>query len=201
MAQKPALVHTTTIVTGVAIWFGLAFLAGALGLTQMLRPPAPQLLIVGLAFLSFLVFTRVPPVRAWTEQVDMRLFLIPHLGRFVGMYFLVLYGRGELPYAFAVPGGWGDIVAASGAVGLLFWGPPTGLSLRRVYFVWNILGLLDIIFVVGTAARIGLNDFSQLNALLKLPLALLPTFLVPLIFATHFVLFLRLRQYQPAQVG
>jgi hypothetical protein len=40
--------------------------------------------------------------------------------RFVGAYFLVVYYRdAALPRAFAVPGGWGDIIVATLALGLL----------------------------------------------------------------------------------
>ena len=47
-------------------------------------------------------------------QLDLRLLVLYHLTRFVGVWFLVLYSRGELPYAFAVPGGWGDIAGTYG---------------------------------------------------------------------------------------
>src|SRR5256885_15852628 len=47
------------------------------------------------------------------------LFPYTTLFRSVGVYFLVLYGRGELPFDFAVPGGWGDIAVATLALGLI----------------------------------------------------------------------------------
>jgi hypothetical protein len=46
--------------------------------------------------------------------------------------------------------------------------------------------------VVVTAARLGLADPASMAALLRLPLSLLPTFLVPLIIASHVILGLRL---------
>jgi hypothetical protein len=58
---------------------------------------------------------------------------------------------------------------------------------------WNVVGMLDIGFVVATAARLAAADPSSMRALLRLPLSLLPTFLVPLIIATHVWIFVRLR--------
>jgi hypothetical protein len=117
--------------------------------------------------------------------------VLPHVTRFVGVYFLLLYQRGVLPYAFAVPGGWGDIIVASLAVGVVFL--PLGEKLRHhVCFIWNTIGLVDILFVVVMAARIGLTRPWQLGALRVLPLSVLPTFLVPLIIATHVLIYVNL---------
>ena len=54
------------------------------------------------------------------------------------------------------------------------------------------LGLLDILFVVATAARLAGADPDSMSALLRLPLSLLVTFLVPIILADHVVVFWRI---------
>jgi hypothetical protein len=121
-----------------------------------------------------------------------------HLTRFVGAYFLVLYGRGELPYAFAVPGGIGDIVVASLAAVLLLTASPHTRGGRRLYLGWNVIGLFDILGVVTAAATQALADPASMRALVVVPLGLLPTFLVPLIIATHILLFVLLLRERPA---
>jgi hypothetical protein len=60
-----------------------------------------------------------------------------------------------------------------------------------LYWIWNTLGLVDIIFVVTTATRLALRDPDSMVALLQLPLSLLPTFLVPVIMFTHIVIAIR----------
>ena len=87
------------------------------------------------------------------------------------------------------PRGWGDIVVAATALLLLIFRPTSA----TVYRLWNIAGLADILMVVFTATRLALQDAASMAALLRLPLSLLPTFLVPLIIFTHIVIFFRLR--------
>lgn len=134
----------------------------------------------------------MPSFRVWLRALDVRWLVAIHLTRFVGFYFLYLYGRGQLPYDFAVPGGWGDIAVASVAILVLLLGPPRGAGRRAAYIVWNVFGLVDILFVVVTAVRLGAADPGSMLALQRLPLILLPTFLVPLIIASHVVLAVQL---------
>jgi hypothetical protein len=125
---------------------------------------------------------------AWLAGLGWRPIVAFHTTRFVGLYFFVLYRRGELPFALAVPGGSGDIVTALLALGLL-------MANRRVdrhpglLAAWNVLGLIDILLVVSTASRLGLAQPGSMAALRRLPLSLLPTFLVPLIIASYLWLF------------
>ena len=48
--------------------------------------------------------------------------------------------------------------------------------------------------MVATAGRLVTADPGQMAAFTRLPLSLLPTFLVPLIIATHLILYLRVRR-------
>jgi hypothetical protein len=180
------------------VWVGLGWLAVAIavsaaGLVERLRPPAPPLAVTALTVLTLVAVAIFAPLRRWVMAVDVRALVALHLTRLVaGSYFLVLYAQGAMPYAFAVPGGIGDILVALLALGLLVAVTPASATGRRLYVVWNVLGLIDIVFVVVTAGRIGAQDPGALLVLLQLPLSLLPTFLVPLIIASHLILFRRL---------
>ena len=162
---------------------------------EKLRPPLPQFVLFALVVALLLAFWRGAMFRAWILALPPRALVLLHTTRFVGFYFLSLHSRGELPYAFAVPGGWGDIAIATLAMIVSVVSAETKTG-RRAYLAWNIVGLLDILFVVATAARLAFANPDSMIALLRLPLSLLPTFLVPLILATHIMLFVRLSATQ-----
>ncbi|PYJ23155.1 MAG: hypothetical protein DME99_03640, partial [Verrucomicrobia bacterium] len=65
---------------------------------------------------------------------------------------------------------------------------------KTLLVVWNTIGLIDIVFVVFSALRFGLRDWQSMHALRELPLSLLPMFLVPLIIASHVLIFFRVAQ-------
>ena len=76
----------------------------------------------------------------------------------------------------------------------------TARLLIGLVLAWNALGLADILLVVFTAQRILIfSDHPGTMAILvHFPGMLLPTFLVPLVIATHVLLFARLRTAAPA---
>lgn len=175
-------------------WLFVAVAVGRLGLLGRDFPVAQFILIaatVGFGLAAFLW----PPVRDVLWNCDIRWLVLFHVSRFVGIWFLVLYEKGRLPYDFAVKGGWGDIIVASLALGLML--IPANAGLRIACSSWNVLGLLDILFVVGTAVRLTVADKHSMDELRHVPMSLLPTFLVPLIIVTHLVIEARARAGGP----
>jgi hypothetical protein len=172
------------------LWLGGALAFGHFLGFQHLPPVAVPAMVFGLTALLLLAYFRIGPVRRWADDVNLRVIVLLHVTRFVGIYFLLLYQRGELPRAFAVPGGIGDIVVATLAIPVAL-APLTDFTRRRAIRIWNVVGFVDILLVVFTAARLNLADPGQLRPFTHLPLSLLPTFLVPLIIATHVVIFVR----------
>jgi len=148
------------------------------------------LTVWGLAALVLLAYWKISFVRDWIAIVDLRALIALHLTRFVGIYFLILAQRGKLPFGFARPAGVGDIIIASGSVVLL--AAPGLRSWQKLLRIWNFIGFIDIVFVAFSALRFGLQDWQSMAALRTLPLSLLPTFLVPLIIASHVLIFIRL---------
>jgi len=175
--------------TLILVWGIAALLWVQQGMLE--RVPFPPPVFVGAGVLFLLVSAVVVPgFAAWMKQVDLRVILGLHLVRFVGFYFLWLSSQGRLDPFFANSAGIGDIVTALGATVLLVL--PAARE-GKWLLAWNILGLVDILFVVVNAARTVMHDPASLAEFFHLPLGLLPTFLVPLIIVSHLVVFLRLR--------
>ena len=178
--------------TLIGIWFLAALAAGALGLVKRLHPPAPQVVLLALTVTLVTAGAFWPSFRGWLLRLRWQSVVAIHLSRFVGAYFIWLYRRGELPFGFAVPAGIGDLVTAVLATALLLTAPTVS---RRPWLLiaWNVVGLADILMVVARAALEGLSDPASMMALVRLPLSLLPTFLVPIIIASHLLLFQKAR--------
>ena len=181
-----------------AAWLAAAIAVGASGALQTLRPPVPQLILVSLTIVLLAASRLSSAFQQWLRTVDLRVLIAIHVTRFVGFYFLFLCRNGELPCTFAAPAGWGDILVASWAtLWLLCW----RLVDRRGWWLalWNAFGLFDIVFVIASAARHGLTNPLSMAAMLRLPLSLLITFLVPLIIGSHIFIFSRLATERPAK--
>src|SRR4029077_16183840 len=175
----------------------VCFAVGLAGWFQNARALTVAATVWILTALVLLACWKVRTVRVYVLNIDLRWLVVLHLTRlFVGAYFLVLCQRSQLPCAFARPSGWGDIVIGVMTVALV-----TSMHTqfaKTVLVSWNTLGLIDIVFVVWSALRFGLKDWQSMHALRELPLNLLPTFLVPLIIASHVLIFVRLSR---ARIG
>jgi hypothetical protein len=177
-----------SVVLILGAWICLAVGVGIAGWVERANAAAIAGIIWILAALILFACWKVPTLQRWVMTVELRWLVLLHLTRFVGFYFFLLCSRGELPFAFAAPAGWGDIIVAALAVLLL------ALSNARnwtMLIIWNTIGLTDILFVVMTALRLGLEDWRSMHALREFPLSLLPTFLVPLIIVSHVLIFFR----------
>jgi hypothetical protein len=173
------------------IWFLVAVVVGASGVLTRMGPTVPQLWLVALTVLLIAAGALIASFRSWLTVVDLRLPIAVHLSRFVGIYFLMLYARGLLPFDFAALGGWGDIAVAVTALAFIVVTRDPMVH-RGLLWIWNIFGFFDIVFVVLTAARMAAADPPSMGLLRVLPLSLLPTFFVPLIIASHVLIFWRL---------
>lgn len=181
-------------------WFISALL---LGRTQALgRLPGPATL--GLTLLItiglWIAYARVANFRHWINALDLRSLVLLHSARLVGYYFLLLYNRGELPYAFAVPSGWGEMLVAALVVPVCFL-PLSVHHRHRAMTIWNVIGFTEITLAFIIATRLTLENPMALRAFATLPLSLLPIFLSPLIFVTHLIIYQRLQRENPAELA
>ena len=114
-----------------------------------------------------------------------------HVWRLEGIVFLILMLLGQLPALWALPAGIGDVLIGVTAFSVAR-GVETPQGKRRAIF-WNLFGMFDLIVAVtlgvttnpGPAQIFHTTPMSEL--LTQFPLALVPTFLVPLAFTLHVI--------------
>ena len=149
--------------------------------------------VVGLLLLSRLPVAR----RVLSDQQILSRLTRPHGARVGGLIFLIALGLGELPAAFALPAGLGDI-----AIGLAApWvarGLRDGNGTRRAFW-FNVAGLVDfaVAFSIGFLGGPGRTQLLHLSPTTEqisvLPLVLIPTAGVPLLFVLHVLSLAKLR--------
>ena len=150
--------------------------------------------ITGTTGLLCVLGLTVPALRTWLSGLPLRLLVMMHVLRIIGVAFLVSNAApGGLPDAFAQRAGYGDIFAAITAlvlaVGFL---PAVTRFRRRLLLAWNVLGLIDLVVAVGTNFLIQLSGSPAMEPLVTAPLVYVPFYFVPLLLFVHLVIFYRL---------
>jgi hypothetical protein len=177
-----------------AVWFVFVFILGAI--RAFPRPPGsiPFPIIIGFAapiIVFFLAFGLSRVFRRLVLDADLRLITGIQAWRFAGIGFLALYAQGQLPGLFAWPAGLGDIaigLTAPWIVLALIRQPEFAAS--RLFVVWNLLGILDLIIAVGTGALSsglapGIAGEVTTTPMALLPLVLIPAYFVPIFIMLH----------------
>lgn len=136
---------------------------------------------------TLLALSRVPAVaRALAAPGTLSRLLLPHSFRVEGVAFLLYLALGRLPALFALPAGLGDI--ATGLAAPLAARRLAHSSGRRAAWWVNLFGLTDLTVALTLG---GLIEYQLLHThpsgapIGELPLALIPTVGVPLLFALH----------------
>ena len=179
----------------VGLWFAIALVISASGL--LYGVPAPVLGATNAMIIasSLLAIYFIEPIRNWVMNLDLRVFVFYHVVRFVGIAFLVFHAQGIIPSEFAIIAGWGDIAVATTAILVAGFALPVTTPLRwKIVLLWNLLGLVDILYVLRTGIGLGLSSPEKMLWITSFPFSLLPIFIVPLIIITHILVFIRLRE-------
>ena len=185
---------TTAAATGGIAWIAVALTLGASGALVAVPPPAPQILILSLTAAAIWITSR-SALRTFVDTIPIRALVAMHAVRFIGFAFLALSAQGALSPVFANPAGWGDVAVAASALGLVALVAPTTPAGRRVYLGWNVFATLDLVVAVASATMVALSgEVPGVAPLLRAPMVLVPLFVVPLLFASHVIIFRRLRQ-------
>jgi hypothetical protein len=159
---RPANVYSPPPV-GIALGLALAALAGCLLLSPSLR----------------------------SLLTNQRHLILLNQWRLVGVVFLALMANGQMPALWALPAGIGDVIVGASAPWIARdLETPKG---RRRAIIFNLFGMADLVVAVGLGVMTSPGPAhvfptvptSELAT--RFPLALVPTFLVPLAFIVHIV--------------
>lgn len=111
--------------------------------------------------------------------------------RMLGLTFLFLWSAGSVPGIFAFPAGIGDFLTGALAIPVAASLASGAAGARSAAIAWNLLGIADFVIAVtfGTLTSPGplhMLSLAQPNiAIESYPLALVPTFTVPLSTILH----------------
>jgi hypothetical protein len=151
-------------------------------------PPVGIALALALAVLAVCLLGS-PSLRSLLT--NQRHLILLNLWRLVGVVFLVLMANGQMPALWALPAGIGDVIVGAAAP----WvarrvDTPEGKP-RAIAF--NLFGMADLVVAVGLGVMTSpgpahvFRTTPTAELATQFPLALVPTFLVPLAFALHVV--------------
>lgn len=168
------------------VWLFDVVWASSSGVLQRLGQhfmPAFALLValgIGLPVVAYLVW---PIVRRSVDAIGLHRLTLLHIWRIPAALMFFHYGvRGELPTAFWVLAGVGDLLAGCFAATLL-WAQPTLSRYRRIH----LFGFADFVIAVGTGLTFTLLQDPRMALLTTLPMVLIPLFGVGLSGASHII--------------
>lgn len=177
-----------------AAWLGTVLFLGGKGAFVGAPGSPPLPIFFGLAiplavyFAAYLGWTKF---REFVLRADLRFVATVQAWRWAGLGFLTLYAQGVLPALFAFPAGLGDMAVGFTAPWIVL-----GLVRRqsfaasRRFVAWNLLGILDLVVAVslGTICSGFIPGLTAITTspMARLPLLLIPGYLVPLFIMLHF---------------
>lgn len=151
-------------------------------------PPVGIALTLALLTLGVCVLASPSLRHLLTNQ---RHLILLNLWRLVGAIFLMLMASGQVPALWALPAGIGDVIVGATAPWIArHVETPQG---KRRAIIFNLFGMADLIVAVGLGIMTSpgpAHVFATMptsEVLTRFPLALVPTFLVPLAFVIHMV--------------
>jgi hypothetical protein len=202
LAMARAAAGRAAILVGLGAWFALILAIGATGALSPAGGGAPALGVAVLLPIVALVwiYFALPSVRAAMAATPLPALIALHALRLLGFMFVVLYVEDRLPAPFAPSAGWGDMLIGATALPLAWAVQRFGRRMRPLAFLWNALGVADLVGAVALGALSApgpLQVFAgpPTSAIMtSLPWLIVPGFLVPCLMFVHLVIFARLRE-------
>ena len=154
------------------------------------NPVLPVNLLLGLGIFSTAArIYLLPRLAAWSPATLLTPILLLQMGRELGLMFLFVGATGPgMPAAFAQPAAWGDFAAAVLAA-IALWAVRRGAASAKAWvWVFNLFGTADLLNAIAMAVLHGAAP--HLGAAYWIP-----AFWVPMLLATHGVVFIYLTRH------
>ena len=151
-------------------------------------PPIGIVLVLELLVLAVCLLVSPSLRQLLTNQ---RNLILLNLWRLVGVVFLFLMANHQMPALWALPAGIGDVIVGAAAPWIAK-GVATPRGRRRAV-IFNLFGMADLVVAVGLGVMTSPGPAQVFHTTptsemaTRFPLALVPTFLVPLAFVLHVI--------------
>jgi hypothetical protein len=195
-------------------WYGAAFTLSRLDFFRGAedRIPTIQLGVFVPIVIGAVALWRSAALSRIIDAVPQSWLVGVQLYRAMGLVFLTLFWLGDLPGAFALPAGFGDVLVGVLAPFVAFLCARGYAASGALVRIWNVLGLLDLAVAVTTGfltspSPAQLLSLDAPNVLINaFPLAMIPVFVVPAAVLLHLASLIKLsrahgRQDTQAYVG
>jgi len=188
----------------IVLFYGLYFTVIALvSLTGFFKVNIiPPKIILFSTFPLVLFYLLYVQKTAWFKflfkHIKIEQLIFIHLFRFVGVFFLLVYSYNAIPKQFAFVGGIGDIVTAALVLPVI-WARKKKMPFAKILtWIWNIIGVVDILSVLVTAiviTKIAIKtNVAGVQQFGTFPFSWIPAFAPPLIIFLHVLIFRKLKE-------
>ena len=183
-------------------WAALIIFSGMRGYFQTEMFGAPVVLIAAVLIppIAFAILYRsIPSVQQWTESLELTTIVAMQAWRVIGGTFVFLWLIGDLPAAFAIPAGFGDVAVGIGAALIVtnVANQTPGWQSNVRYLIF--FGMLDFVaaLATGVLTRQGLPLYFEgapsADIMQSLPMVFIPGFIVPGFIILHMIAWIKLR--------
>ena len=196
----------SVVFAALALWLGLVMFLASQGAFVGSADSPPLPIFFGVAIPLTVFFTAYfgwNAFRAFILGADLRLVTAIQAWRWGGLGFLSLYAYGILPGLFALPAGLGDMAIGFTAPWILreLVRNPSFAASRR-YRIWNVLGIFDFVVAVSMGVLCsgfihgitGLIGNVTTAPMARIPLVLIPAYMVPFFIMLHATALFQARQ-------
>lgn len=200
LIKRTGVGQITLAVYIVLAWFflvlGLA-LAGVFFAGSSQPPLALGAAVVLPVVLFLLVYSFSSGFRQFARSISPTTLVMLQFYRTLGIVFIILTSRQQLPSQFALPAGLGDVtIGLLAPLVALIWSAGSRAG-RFVFILWNILGLADLVMAISLGTTTGpggiISTSISTSLMTVFPLSLIPTFLVPISIILHILALQNLR--------